>query len=145
MDFEDVQELIFERIKNSAIPNVWEVAVPAGALMTRDKGYYAPYALVQFGGQSPVAMRNQGIDTSRNDVKWTSVAVECVGSSQRDVRKVTRIVRDLLEGYIPDPSWGELTETLSGDYSVKVPDSDIWPVRYAQGIVFNGYSNAVTA
>lgn len=142
--FEEVQNHIFELLEASELPQVYETALPAGAHPAKDKGYIVPYVLVGFGGKSPVAQRNQGITSSREDVKWTAVAIEVIGSSQKDVRKATGIVRDVLEGLIPHVSWGELSETLSGDYAVKVPDSDVWPVRYGQTIVFNGLSNAVT-
>ena len=141
MDFFDTQEHILERLRATDIPNVFEVGVPPGLILPTRQGYHLPYLLVSFGGLSPVAMRNQGIESSKWDLKWTNVAIECVGASQRDTRRVSAIVRERLEGYIPDPSWSELTETLSGDYAVKVPEYDLWPVRYATGIVFNGYAN----
>lgn len=144
MDFEDVQDAILALLQASDIPNVWEGAVPAGNALPADFGTRLPYAVVSFGGKSPVAGPNQGIVTSAYDLKWSSVAVECVASSPKDVRKVTKIVRALLEGYIPDVSWGQLTERLSGDYQVLKPEYEPWPVRHATGIVFNANVNAVT-
>lgn len=148
MDFETVQDHLVEYLKlpfnGVTIPNVFEVAVPPGFILPMDHGVHLPYALISFGGQSPVAMRNQGITTTRDDLKWTSVAVEAIGNSPRDVRYVTRIVRGLLEGYKPDASWGELQEQLAGDYTVLKPEYELWPVRYATGIVFNTNANAVT-
>lgn len=148
MDFEDVQDSLVERLKTQTykgmyIPNVFEVSVPAGFILPKDNGAELPYALISFGGMSPVAIRNKGILSSTEDLKWTAVAVEAVGTSPRDVRLVTKIVRGLFEGYSPDPSWGELEEQLAGDYTVLQPDSDLNPVRYATGIVFNTNTNAV--
>lgn len=142
-NFNAVQDSILELLQASDIPNVWESSVPAGVTLPRENGVHLPYAVVTFGGQSPVTRSNQGIVSSREDLKWTTVAVECVGDSQRDARVVANIVRDLLEGYSPDPDWGELSEVLSGDYSLAKPDYDLPPVRYATGIVFNTNVNAV--
>jgi hypothetical protein len=144
MTFEEIQNAILARLVASPIPSVFETAVPAGYLLPKDHGQFLPYLLVTFGGKSPVANSIQGIVSSTHSLKRTTVACEAIGASQRDCRTVTGIVRDLLEGYIADPSWGELTETLSGDYAVKVPEYDTWPVRFGTGIVFNCYANGVT-
>lgn len=146
MEFEDIQDSIIERLRNSDIPNVFEVSVPAGFKLPRQNGSILPYVLISFGGLTPVAGRNKGITSVADDIKWTAVAVECVGNSPSDVRKVTKIVRRLLgNGYIPDPSWGELEEQLAGDYTIQQPDADLQPVRYATGLIFNTNANAVTA
>lgn len=143
-DLEDVQDSIIERLRDSDIPNVFEVSVPAGVKLPRQNGVILPYVLVSFGGLTPVAMRNKGITTNTDDIKWTAVAVECVGNSPSDVRKVTKIVRRLLSGHQPDESWGELEEQLAGDYTIQQPDADLSPVRYATGLIFNTNANAVT-
>lgn len=144
-DFIDVQDQVLALIKaSSGIPTVEEGALPAGLILPKQNGWHLPYALVSFGSNDPVAARHQGIAGSAIDLKWTSVAVECIGNSQRDARVAAQQIRKLLEGYIPDVSWGELTEVMSGDYTVRVPDYDLWPVRYAQAVVFNGYANAET-
>lgn len=145
MEFIDVQDAILNRLQTSGIPQVWEGAVPAGVKLLTSNGAHLPYAIVSFGGKSPVAGKNQGIASTALDLKWTSVAVECVAASPRDVRLSTKIVRNLLEGYIPDPDWGELSERLSGDYQVLRPEYEPWPVRHATGIVFNANTNAVTS
>lgn len=148
MDFEDVQDSLVERLRTQSyngwkIPNVFEVSVPAGFILPKSNDVELPYALISFGGMSPVAVRNKGIQSSTEDLKWTAVAVEAIGTSPRDVRKVTKIIRGLFEGHSPDPSWGELEEQLAGDYTVLQPDADLSPVRYATGIVFNTHTNAV--
>lgn len=148
MEFEDVQDLLVERLKTQSykgnkIPNVFEVAVPAGLILPKVNGVELPYVIISFGGQSPMALRNKGIVSSSEDLKWTAVAVEAIATSPRDVRMVTKIVRGLFEGFSPDPSWGELEEQLAGDYTVLKPDADLSPVRFATGIVFNTNTNAV--
>ena len=90
---EDVQDSILEFLRDSDIPNVWEETVPVGVELPKSKNVYLPYALVSFGGQSPVAEWMQGITSSAHDLKWTSIAVECVGQSPRDKRTVAGIVR----------------------------------------------------
>lgn len=155
MTVEQAQDSIFNLLKTRlsapavGIPatNIFEGSVPAGYMLPKIPGSSTlyPYFVVNFGGQSPVRGDYQGIASSKDDVKWTTVALEVVGGSQRDVRLATAEVRKILEGYAPDENWGELTEVLSGDYGVKVPDGDISPIRYATGIVFNGYTNAYRA
>lgn len=139
------QDAVFARLKASDIPNVFETSVPPGfKLPVATSGRHYPYVLVTFGGLSPIRNSLKGIVSTRNDLKSTSVAVQSVGDTQRDTRVVSALVRDLLEGYSPSPDWGELEEQLSGDYTVRVPDYDLWPVRYATEIVFNTNANAVT-
>lgn len=146
MELEDVQDKILQRLRETDIPNVFEVSVPAGFVLPKQYGVILPYALVSFGGLTPVAGRQKGITSVADDIKWTAVAVECVGNSPSDVRKVTKIVRATLgKGYIPDESWGELEEQLAGDYTIQQPDADLAPVRYATGIIFNTNANAVTS
>lgn len=140
---EEIQDGILEYLKTIGIATVYEGAIPTGYKLPKQHGFILPYLLVTFGGQSPVALRNQGIDSSKNDVKWTTVACEVVGNSQGDSRRAAGVVRRALEGYNPDPAWGELSETLSGDYAVQRPDYDLPQVRYATGIVFSTMSNAV--
>lgn len=140
--FEAAQEKVLTRLRTTAIPSVFEVAVPAGYKLPVERGVHLPYICVAFGGMSPVRSSNQGITSSKDDLKWTTVSVEVVGESPKTVRKVTAIVRDVLEGYIVDETWSELSETLAGDYTVYTPDYDLWPVRYATGIFFNGMANA---
>lgn len=146
-DFETVQDQLYQLLRDLGDTykfKVFEVAVPTGYKLPMEHNVHMPYVLISFGGKSPVAGPQQGITGTRQDLKNTSVALECVANSPASVRKVVRIVRNAFEGYQPDPSWGELVERLSGDYTVNVPDYDLWPVRYATGIVFNTHANAVT-
>lgn len=138
----EVQDYLIELLRATDIPSVWEETVPAGQELPKQNKVYLPYALVSFGGAAPVAGWQQGITSSKDDLKWTSIAVECVGATPRSKRLVAQIVRDTFEGLIPDPSWGQLREQLSDSYTVKVPDFDLWPVRFATGIVFNTQMNA---
>jgi len=144
MTFTEAQDALIARLKDSAIPNVFEANVPAGFILPQENNAHLPYACVSFGGKSPLAARNTGIVGTKADMKRTSVAVECIGDSPRDVRRITEIVRDLFEGYEVDESWSELTETLAGDYTMYLPDYGLWPVRYATGIHFGAMTNAVT-
>ena len=142
---EEVQNSIIEYLRDSDIPNVWEETVPVGVVVPQQNGVYLPYVLISFGGQAPVAQWQQGITSSADDLKWTSIGIECIAQSPKDKRVVAAIVRRKLEGYIPDIGWGQLREQLSDSYTVKVPDFDLWPVRYATGIVFNTQDNAALA
>jgi len=136
------RETLITRLKGFGIPNVWEQTVPAGTTMPKQNGVYLPYAVISFGGLSPVAQNMQGITSSRDDLKWTSVAVESIGATPAIARQVETIVRDALEGYEPAPGWGQLREQLSDSYTVKVPDMDLWPVRFVRAMVFNAQTGA---
>ena len=136
------RDALIARLKSFDIPNVWEQTVPAGTKMPKENGVYLPYAVISFGGLSPVAQPMQGITSSRDDLKWTSVAVESIGATPRIARQLETIVRDAFEGYEPAPGWGQLREQLSDSYTVKVPDMDLWPVRYVRAMVFNAQTGA---
>jgi hypothetical protein len=144
LTFLEAQEALITRLKDSTIPNVFEGSVPAGFILPQQNGAHLPYVCVSFGGKTPVAQAGQGFASSRNDLKRTTMMVECIGESPRDVRRVAEIIRDLLEGYEVDESWSELTELLSGDYTMYAPDYDLWPVRYATGLHYSAFTNAVT-
>lgn len=145
LSFPDAQEAVIARLRATDIPNVFEAVVPPGFVLPQQNGAHLPYACISFGGKTPVAIRNQSIDTSKNHLKRTAVTVECIGDSPGDVRKVAEIVRGALEGYEVDESWSELTELLAGDYTMYAPDYDLWPVRYATGIHYTAFVGAVTA
>lgn len=140
--FMQIQDGLIERLRATDIPNVWEGTVPAGVTLPEVNGVHLPYVIVTFSGKSPVRDSYKGIASSKNDLKSSSIAVLCVGDSLHDCRMVADLVRESLEGYQPDPDWGELTEQLSGDYTVRVPDANTWPVRNALEIVFNTNINA---
>lgn len=145
ISFLAAQEALIALLKTTTIPNVFEAVVPPGFVLPKENGAHLPYVCVSFGGKTPVALRNQGIDTSKNHLKRTAMTVECIGDSPRDVRRAAEIVRDTIEGYVVDESWSELTELLAGDYTMYAPDYDLWPVRYATGIHYTAFANAVTA
>lgn len=145
LSFLEAQEAIIELLKATDIPNVFEGIVPPGFVLPQENGAHFPYVCISFGGKTPVALTNQGIGSAKNDLKRTAVRVECVGDSPRDVRRVAEMVRDALEGYVVDESWGELTELMAGDYTMYAPDYDLWPVRNATGLYYNAFANAVTA
>lgn len=145
LTFLEAQEALIDRLRATAIPNVFEGSVPPGFILPHQNGAHFPYVCISFGGKTPVAQRNQGIDTSKNALKRTAVTVECIGDSPGDVRRVAEIVREAFEGYEVDESWSELTELLAGDYTMYAPDYDLWPVRYATGIHYTAFANAVTS
>lgn len=141
LTFSQAQEALIARLKATTIPNVFEATVPPGFILPEQNGAHLPYACISFGGKSPIAGRNQGITSSRDDLKRTTLIVECIGDSPKDVRRVTEIVRDVFEGYEVDPSWSELSESVAGDYTMYKPDHAMWPVRYATGIHFVALTN----
>lgn len=144
LSFLEAQEALIARLKATAIPNVFEGAVPAGFHLPSENGSHFPYACISFGGKTPVAQGAQSIDTSANHLKRTAVTVECIGDSPGDVRRVAEIVRGVFEGYVVDESWSELTELLAGDYTMYAPDYDLWPIRNATGIHYTAFANATT-
>ena len=133
---EEVQDSIITMFEDLGV-QIWEETVPTGVTPKSQNGRMVPYVLISFGGQSPVAQPQQGITSSRDDLKWTSIGTECVGETPADRRAISRVVRDMLEGYVPGPGWGQLREQLSDSYTVKRPEFSLWPVRFATGIVFN--------
>jgi len=134
---DETRDELTDLLKAAGIPNVFEQTVPTGFELPSEKGVYLPYAVISFGGLSPVAQAMQGITSSRDDLKWTSIAVESVGATPAMARRVESIVRDTFEGLEPAPGWGQLREQLSDSYTVKVPDMDLWPVRFVRAMVFN--------
>lgn len=142
----EVQDSIIAYLNNDTrIPNVWEEVVPAGVELPREQDVFLPYVLISFGGQAPVRQDQQGIVSSALDLKWTSVGIECIGQYPKHKRDLAGVVRELLEGYVPGPGWGQLREQLSDSYTVKVPDFSLWPVRFATGITYNVQDNAITS
>jgi hypothetical protein len=142
---EDVQDTILARIKTLGAEKkfgVFETAIPLGYEATERFGQHEPYVLIGFGGQSSVSEDLQGITGTVDDLKWTSVAAEVVSNSPSTSRRIAGIIRTSLEGYVPDERWGQLVEQMSGDYTVKNPEYDLWPVRFARGMVFTTNSNA---
>lgn len=133
---EETQNAIIDLFVAQGV-QIWEETIPANTKPAQQLGRMVPYILISFGGQSPVAQPFQGITSSRDDLKWTSIGTECVGETPADRRAISRVVRETLEGLVPAPGWGQLREQLSDSYTVKAPEHSLWPVRFATGIVFN--------
>jgi len=145
LNFTEAHDAILAHLRDSDIPNVFDTTVPAGFELPRQNNTYLPYVLVSFSGKAQTTTTTAGITGSRDNLKNTLVAVECVGASPGDARRVADVARDKLDGYIVDESWSELSESLAGgDYKVTASESDLWPVRFATGMVFTALTNAVT-
>jgi hypothetical protein len=145
MNLEEVQDVVFNRVAALGVEQkfgVFEGSIPLGYELTKQFGQQNPYVIVSFGGQGEVQMGYQGITGTRDNLKTTSVAVECVSNAPRTSRVLAGLIRDSLDGFCPDESWGQLVEQLSGEYSVRNVDYDLWPVRFARGILFEANSNA---
>lgn len=138
-EFVAAQDLILAEIKELGRINkfqVFENAVPTGTELEYQNGSYLPYVIVGFGGMSEARQDWQGITSSAEDVKWSSVVAFCVGDNPRTVRILKSLMRRKLEGHIPIYGWGELTEVLSGDFGISKPDADLSPLRYGETIAF---------
>jgi hypothetical protein len=144
-DFIDAQNTILARVEALGADqkfDVFEVAIPLGYERSEAFIQHEPYVLVSFGGKAAVAEDEQGITGTRDDIKRTSVGLEIVGNAPLTVRLIGDILRNSLDGFIPNDSWGELVERMAGDYTVRDPNFELWPVRYAQGIVYNTNADA---
>lgn len=141
LSFEDAQEALMDRLKATDIPNVFEADVPPGFILPTQNNAHLPYVCISFGGMAPIAGHSLGITGSRQDLKRTSVIVQCFGDSPKDVRTISRIVREQFEGYEVDATWGQLSETVASDYRMWAPDHTMWPVRYVTGIYYNALVN----
>lgn len=138
-EFVAAQDLILAEIKQLGKVNkfqVFENSVPTGTELEYQNGSYLPYVIVGFGGMSEARQDWQGITSSAEDVKWSSVVVFCVGDNPHTVRILKSIMRRKLEGLIPIYGWGQLTEVLSGDFGISKPDADLSPLRYGETIAF---------
>jgi hypothetical protein len=145
MNLEEAQDAVIERVKAVGAQykfDVFEGSIPLGYELTKQFGQQNPYVIVTFGGQGEVQRGHQGITGTRDNLRITSVAVECVSNAPKTSRVLVGLIRDSLDGFSPDESWGQLVEQLSGEYSVRNVDYDLWPVRFARGILFEANSNA---
>lgn len=119
----------------------YDGAVPSGGHLKAKDGWYWPYVIYGFGGKSEAANRYQGIGSSRDDVKWTSLNFVCVGDTARTVRLLKQELRHVFEGFEPRPGWGEFTEVLTGDFGISKPDPDLVPLRFGEPIVFKSLTD----
>ena len=137
--FLEAQEHIIEKLETLAEAaqfDTYDGAIPTGASLRKTGERYWPYVVYGFGGKSDVARRQQGITSSRDDLKQTAVVFYCVGDSPRTVRRLKNLIRDEFEGYVISDTWGQLTEKLSGDYGISKPDPDLIPLRFGESLVF---------
>lgn len=138
-DFLDEQNRLIDKIKALAVTNkfsAFDGAIPTGEQLHKTNGRYWPYIVYGLGGKTEAANRHQGITSSKEDVKWTSLVFFCVGDTPNTVRKLKDLLRNEFEGYIPAVGWGEFTEVLSGDFGISKPDPDLIPLRFGETLAF---------
>lgn len=144
-EFLDGQEAIVQKIKDLAVAkkfSAYDGSLPTGDMLKSTNGRYWPYVVFALGGKTEAAMRMQGISSSRDDVKWSSLVFYCVGDTPSTVRKLKDLIRGEFEGYIHADGWGELTEVLSGDFGISKPDPDLIPLRYGEPLAFKFLTDA---
>lgn len=137
--FYEDQKAITDKIKALGVAQrfgTYDGALPTGDQLKATHGRYWPYAVYALGGKTPVAGRNRGIGSSKDDVKWTSLVFFCVGDTPDTVRRLKDVIRVEFEGYSPTPLWGEFTEVLTGDYGIPKPDPDLIPLRFGETLAF---------
>jgi len=138
-EFVTGQDIIINKLEVLAQRGKFQVfdgAVPTGETLKSTNGRFWPYVVFGLGGRTEAANRMQGISSSREDVKWSSFVLFCVGDTPRTVRKLKDAIREEFEGYIVGPGWGEMTEVLSGDFGISKPDPDLIPLRFGETIAF---------
>lgn len=143
-EFLDVQEQIVTKIKAMADREkfyAFDGAIPSGAKLRAQDGRYYPYVIYGLGGKTEAANRMQGISSSRDDVKWTSLVLYCVGDDAATVRMLKDIFRTEFEGYEPAVGWGEFTEVLTGDFGISKPDPDLIPLRFGETMAFKALTD----
>lgn len=144
-DFVEVQDNILERIKTMGAVNlftVFEGAIPSGDELVQTNGRYWPYVVVGFGGKTEATRRMDGITGSADNIKWTALVLYCVTDTAGSMRRLKNLLRDEFEGDIPDPTWGEFTEILTGDFNISRPDPDLIPLRFGETLAFKALTNA---
>ena len=140
----DVQEQLAQKVKDlgeSMLFQVFDGAVPSGETLKATNGRYWPYVVFALGGKSEAARRMQGITSSADDVKITSLVFFCVADTASTVRRLKDVLREEFEGYEPTVGWGQFTEVLSGDFGISKPDPDLIPLRYGETISFKSYTD----
>ena len=138
-EFLDTQKAIVAKIKALGAAkkfSVFDGAVPTGDQLETTNGRYWPYVVFGLGGKTEAANRHQGITSSKEDVKWTSLVFFCVGDTSNTVRTLKDVLREEFEGYSPEPWLGQYTEVLTGDFGISKPDPDLIPLRFGETIAF---------
>lgn len=142
--FLEVQDEMIEIIKQMGVDNkfsTYDGSIPSGEHLYSTNGRYWPYVVYGFGGKTQAAGRMQGIGSSRDDVKWTSLVLYCVGDTPATVRRLKDVMRNRFEGYTPRIGWGEYTEVLTGDFGISKPDPDLVPLRFGETLAFKSLTD----
>lgn len=138
-EFLDVQEQIIAKIKALGAAqkfSVFDGAIPTGEQLKTVNGRYWPYVVFGLGGKTEAANRHQGITSSVEDVKWTSLVFFCVGDTPGTIRRLKDVLRTAFEGFVPSDGWGQFTEVLTGDFGISKPDPDLIPLRFGETMAF---------
>lgn len=138
-EFLDVQNELITKIKDLGETgkfSTYDGAIPSGSELKSVNGRYWPYVVYGFGGKTQVANKLKGITSSAEDVKWSSMIFYCVGDTPATVRKLKDALRNVFEGYVPKPGWGQFEEVLTGDFGISKPDPDLIPLRYGETMAF---------
>lgn len=143
-EFFDIQEQIVQKIKDLGVEmkfSTYDGALPTGDQLKQTNGRYWPYVVYGLGGKSEAANRMQGIGSSVDDVKWTSLVFHCVADTPSTIRRLKDILRGEFEGYEPASGWGQFTEVLTGDFGISKPDPDLIPLRFGEPMAFKALTD----
>jgi hypothetical protein len=126
--------------KLSEIPqDIYETTAPDDSkLRFNSNGMILPYVVVEFADMYDNPSEN-GIVSSKYNVKASYIIVSCVGSTERSARQVANIVREKLTGFSPEDA-GELTLAGGG---LSYAAADPKPNRYVAEVGFTFPVNTV--
>lgn len=109
---------------------------------TDTDGVIIPYIAVVFGGRGPVAQRQQGIVSTRNDLRRFVFGIEAFARNEDELDDLSDRVEDILEGR-EFTNTGPVTATNSG--SIQNPaDVKQNHAREGRGLLFSCFVNTVT-
>lgn len=109
---------------------------------TDENGLVIPYIAVVFGGRGPVAQRQQGIGSTRHDLRRFMFGIEVYARDENELDDLSDRVEDILEGR-EFTNTGPVTAGNSG--TIQNPaDVKQNHAREGRGLLFSCFTNTVT-
>lgn len=117
--------------------DVFDTQIPTGYRLAYQNNASVPYVLLDFGDKSQVEPTAQGITSTKDNMKWTTILFEVVTPNPATNRQIKAILRNSFEGWVPDDGWGEMIERYNARYRpVESEGTEFWPARFATSLVY---------
>lgn len=141
LSYDECQQLVIDKLDalGAAMKfDTYETDIPVGMERPEPNLAITPYVLIDFGNKGQVDYADQGITSTRDNLKYLSVVFEVVSNNPAVTRQIGNILTDEFDGWSPNSAWGEFTTRIAAPLYARTPPEggEFFPPRYYRTIAY---------